>query len=130
MKKFILFLSIISLSQAAFSQKKDLFVFADLVKKFPVMSDTTNSGKYLSADDIAAFIRKTYNLRDSANTQRPTGDRHAIYEFHFKDRSNLYILVRPDLSVTEITHRYNYQGRTAEFTSWTAATKQVTNGKL
>lgn len=129
MKKLILFLSIIALSQSTFSQKKDLFTFAALEKKFK-LSDTTVKDKYVHADSVAAFIKRTYNLSEPAKTQRPSGEQHAVYEFHFKDRSNLYVLVNPSMWVTEITHRYNYHGRTAEFTTWTAATKYINKGKL
>ncbi len=128
MKSLLFFLLAIALSQSSFSQKKDLFTFAALEKKFR-LSDTTVKG-YVHADSVAAFIKRTYNLSEPARTQRPTGEQHAIYEFRFKDRSNLYVLVNPDMWVTEITHRYNYQGRSADFTTWTAATKYIGKGKM
>lgn len=129
MKKLILLLSIIALSQSAFSQKKDLFTFADLVKKFR-LSDTTQPN-YVHADSLAAFINKNYNLSATAKTEHPKGgESFAVYEFHFRDRSNLYVLVNHNLWVTEIAHRYNYQGRTAEFTSWTAGNGKISTGKL
>lgn len=128
MKYLIVLVAAFSLSVSAFSQKKDLFTFAALEKKFR-LSDTTVNG-YVHADSVAAFIKRTYNLSEPARTQHPSGEQHAIYEFRFKDRSNLYVLVNPSMWVTEITHRYNYQGRVAEFTTWTAATKRIGTGKL
>lgn len=128
MKKIILFLSIIALSQAAFSQKKDLFTFADLEKKFKFADSV---GKKIHADSLAAFINKNFNLDRPAKTEHPKGsESFSVYEFHFKDKSSLFVLVSHPLIVTEIAHRYNYQGRTAEFTSWTAGNGKISTGKL
>lgn len=127
MKKIILFLSIIAISQTVLSQKKDKFSIYDLDKTFRFI-DSVNRG--MNADVITAHIVKSYNLKEPHKAQHPgKGAEYAVYEFHFADNSRLYLLVRSDLIVADITHKYDYTDRGSNFMSWDIGSGKINVGK-
>lgn len=128
MKSIFTLLIAIAAVSTTFAQKKDKFSIYDLDKKFHFI-DSVNRG--MNADMITAFVVKNYNFKSPHKAVHPNAevdDSYAVYEFHFTDNTNLYLLVRHDLVVADITYKYNYVERSSEFISWSIGSGKISKG--
>jgi hypothetical protein len=126
MKYLISLLIAIAAMSPTFAQKKDKFSIYDLDKKFHFV-DSVN--KQMNADSITVFVVKNYNFKSPHKAVHPKGDSYVVYEFHFTDNSNLYLLVKGDLIVEDITYKYNYTERGSSFLSWAIGSGKISAGK-